>query len=138
MKGYVTKTGKKYHRDSCRFAQSATLQDVGSHAACAVCKPHLPAGMIPVKSVGKETLRGCTVCKASCADPVTRDEAPKLGYTVTPTGQCYHTATCKLLPANRTKSATSTKVTATKTIKPIKTKKNNSAVDASVMSALGM
>jgi hypothetical protein len=42
---YITKSGKKYHEDGCRYLKSSkietTLEDVGKRGltACKVCKP---------------------------------------------------------------------------------------------------
>ncbi|NDI77315.1 MULTISPECIES: crossover junction endodeoxyribonuclease RuvC [Psychrilyobacter] len=42
---YVTKSGKKYHRESCRYNKNTTAMSVGEARgigleACMVCKPY--------------------------------------------------------------------------------------------------
>lgn len=59
-KVYITKTGAKYHKSSCRYAQTgweSTLSDAKDrgHTACLVCKPGGGSSSNPVNSPSTET-----------------------------------------------------------------------------------
>jgi len=135
MTYFVTKTGAKVHRQTCRFAAGATeVKTTGNRGFCAVCKPHIAASALPTKSIGKENLAPCKVCKPGTG-VLGREDATKAGHSHTPKGGCYHKATCGTLKPKARKA-----VVAAKPIKPIKgrERKDRKAVDASVMAAIGI
>ena len=118
---YVTRTGKKYHRDGCRYLSSSkirsTLQDaVRAYGPCSVCKP--PVATVPASA---QTAKGPGDGKT--ATPKKPPVDPLQTVYVTKTGTKYHRAGCRYLSKSsvaKTLKTAATRYSACSVCKPPK------------------